>query len=102
MDMRSRFRLSRLMGVGLLLLVIVVGCADDVEKLARIGRRAATNLKAATDSARGTMARGLESLNGGDELQSRVETRLRWDKDLGADQIEVVVKDGIVELKGKV
>ena len=100
--MRSQGRLMRTIGLGLLVFVLAVGCAEDVEALGRIGRRAAINLREATESARGTMAARWESLQSGNNLQARVESRLRWDKELGTTEIEVVVKEGVVELKGEV
>src|SRR5438309_903169 len=92
--------------VGFLVLVISLsGCdTQDTERLARVGKLTLDKVQALADD-NAKMFSGLPPLHrdGSEQgLDARVAARLHWEKSLADAKIEVSVKDGKVELKGKV
>jgi osmotically-inducible protein OsmY len=83
------------------------GCGrEDVDRLGRIGRKAAARLEEATGGPRGKLANGWAALRGSladTTPDSRVQLRLRWDKSLaGADVHVSAPVSGTVRLQGRV
>src|SRR5687768_3906361 len=76
-------------------LVFVVGCQkSDADALASIGGKIA----ARTHGYAAQLQQKCPNLPG--SLESRVRSRLRWDKHLADSSVDVVVTDKNVELKG--
>ena len=89
--------------------VIAVCCAGcgkgDADRLARVWRKAASQVRDETGPARGKLSRGWHALSGEadpSDLGSLVATRLRHDKGLAGAVIEVRADGDVVELKGHV
>ncbi len=88
------------------LATLLSGCSSqDADQLARVSHKVAAKLDDLTGNAKGKLAGGLETFVASwDEatLDSRVATRLRWDKQLDGAEIQVFANGGVVELKGTV
>jgi osmotically-inducible protein OsmY len=87
--------------------LLVTGCGrEDIDRLGRVGNKAAAKLEAMTGGARGKLVNGLVALRGSlseTTLDSRVALRLRWDKALAGIDFEVaLVTPGVVRLRGTV
>jgi hypothetical protein len=87
-------------------LVLGAGCnRQDADRLSRLGRkgldRVETTLAGLTCSLTGGQA-GIPCGPGEGRLDLRVSARLRWDKNLAGEAIEVRAQGGLIELKGKV
>jgi osmotically-inducible protein OsmY len=87
--------------------VMVTGCGrEDIDRLGRVGSKAAEKLEAMTGGARGKLANGLMALRGSFSEatpDSRVALRLRWDKALAGINFEVAATTpGVVRLRGVV
>lgn len=89
-----------------LALAIAAGCdTQDTERLARVGRLTLDKVQTlAEDNAKAFSDLQPARQAGKDEqtLDARVAARLHWEKSLADAKIEVSVKDGKVELRGKV
>jgi hypothetical protein len=91
----------------LLGLACVGGCAkSDAERLSRIAHKSGEKLDRLTGGMRGKVAGGWQAARGSlgeATLDSRVSTRLRWDKLLADADIQVkTTQPGVVELSGTV
>ena len=87
------------------LLGLVHGCGrDDADGLARVGRKALARAEPLTEEANGRLAAGWQAIRGEQEtaVATRVDHRLRWDKELDGAAITVQAVPGGVELRGKV
>lgn len=84
---------------------LLSGCKrEDVDKLRQVGKKTGEKLNELTAGARTQVAEGLESLKTGSNLPGvarLVRCRLRGDKLLHEAEIQVIVKEGNVELRGK-
>jgi hypothetical protein len=88
------------------LAVLLGGCGrEDVDRLGRVGRKAAARLEEATGGTRGKLANGwaaLRSSLGDTTPDGRVALRLRWDKTLAGLEVTVTsAAPGTVRLHGK-
>jgi osmotically-inducible protein OsmY len=91
----------------LLGLACVGGCAkSDAERLSRIAHKSGEKLDRLTGGVRGKVAGGWHAARGSlgeATLDSRVATRLKWDKLLADGDIQVkTTAPGVVELTGTV
>jgi osmotically-inducible protein OsmY len=91
----------------LLGLAFVVGCAkSDADRLSRIAHKSGEKLDRITGGARGKLVSGWQAARGSlgeATLDSRVATRLKWDKLLADADIQVkATAPGVVELTGTV
>lgn len=91
-------------GLILLLTLGVCGCGQDVERLGRIGHRAADRLAELTGDTRIRLRDGWQAMRGLENavpLENRVKLRLRWDNALTAAtiQVDALGKD-VVRLRG--
>jgi osmotically-inducible protein OsmY len=89
-----------------LLALLACGCGQkDVQVLRRLGSTASEKFQLATGLSRGRLAGGMQAVRGslGDKIDSRVATRLHWDKHLDAAKIRVRnPAPGTVRLEGSV
>jgi hypothetical protein len=80
------------------------GCGQDADRLARIGRQTTVKLDNLAGGAHGKVAHGWEAIRGSwseATLDSRVATRLHWDKHLAEVEIQVdSPSPGVVRLQG--
>jgi osmotically-inducible protein OsmY len=85
---------------------LALGCTNqDSEHLSRLANKLSKKLEMVTDSANGKLSAGWRALHADfDELtlDARISARLRWDKALVGSHIQVLTRDGVVELKGTV
>jgi osmotically-inducible protein OsmY len=83
-----------------------LGCGQqDVDKLARVGRKSAEEFQHATGNTSSQIGQGWQAVRANlDELDlaGRVAARLHWDKDLADAHVEVVATGTAVELKGTI
>jgi len=91
----------------ILLLLLVAGCtSQDADQLGRVCRKAATKLDDFAGGAQGKLSAGWEAMRGSWSdrgIDSRVMTRLHWDKNLTKSDIQVdIPAAGTVRLTGKV
>lgn len=97
-------RKRRIGWLGMALVVGSIGCSGhDAERLARIGRKAASQARLLTGMHPDEGAPGWHSVwNSWDEVtvEARVAARLRWDKALANAAIQVRFVAGVVELRG--
>jgi hypothetical protein len=89
------------------LAIFASGCGrDDIDRLGRVGSKAAAKLESITGGARGKLATSWTALRGSlgeGTPDSRVDLRLRWDKALSGIDVEVTsLAAGIVRLRGVV
>jgi osmotically-inducible protein OsmY len=87
--------------------ILVSGCGrDDIDRLGRVGTKAAAKFEAMTGGARGKLVNGWTALRGslGETTpDSRVALRLRWDRGLAGIEFEVSSPTaGEVRLRGVV
>ncbi len=90
-----------------IMLLCVGGCAkQDADRLARIAQKSGQKLDKVTGGMRNKVVGGWHAARGslGDAtLDSRVQTRLKWDKLLANADIQVkTTAPGVVELQGMV
>ena len=90
-----------------LLVAGMSGCnRQDADRLARVGRTTATQLSNLAGGPHGKLATGLEAMRGAlgqTTIDSRVATRLEWDRDLANLDLRVLIPEsGVVRLEGKV
>jgi osmotically-inducible protein OsmY len=82
------------------------GCNNqDADHLANVARLSAAKVDELTGGAPGKMHNGIEAFRANWNevtLQTRVASRLRWDKELEGLEIQVQMHDGAVELSGAV
>jgi hypothetical protein len=80
-------------GVFALALLAAAGCGkDDADGLARVGGKVATRFDALTGGARGKLGDSWDAARGcwaASALDSRVATRLRWDKAVADAAVQV-------------
>lgn len=106
--MSPRFPRTLLMcGLLTLLLGSGAGCnRQDAERLERVGRTTAGSLSKLAGGPHGALATSLDAMRGAwgrSTIDSRVATRLEWDKDLASLDLHVTVTGkGVVRLEGKV
>jgi hypothetical protein len=93
-------RLSKNRFVALVVFVLfVLGCnSSDQDHLARAAGKAREKIKDATGESSRGLTTGWQSM----ALDARVSARLRWDKVLSNEQIQVQATGGMIELKGTV
>ncbi len=89
------------------LAVVAGGCqGEDANRLARLGRRAMDKVQNQAADPQGRLTGTLGSIRGGWNdvtLDTRVQRRLAWDKDLENADIRVrTVANGVIELTGNV
>jgi osmotically-inducible protein OsmY len=101
----KRDRLGRWLLAGVA--AIVVGCdGQDVERLARLSRKAVDRIQTHATDPQGRLTGTLQSIHGGWSdltVDVKVSVRLRWDKDLHGANIQVRAgAHGVVELRGTV
>jgi osmotically-inducible protein OsmY len=82
--------------------VLSCGCGKDADRLARVCGLAAAKFEAMTGGARAKLTNGLQAARGETGLDSRVATRLRWDKAMDGADVHVYLADGAVQLEGTV
>jgi osmotically-inducible protein OsmY len=90
-----------------LLAGLTCGCSNqDADCLGRVCRKAVDKMEVMAGGKRGNLASSFHSFRatlGEATLDSRVSSRLNWEKTLADAQIQVeVIKPGIVRLQGKV
>ena len=89
----------------LLGLTLAAGCGNDVEVLARVGRKALSQTEALGRDAVSQVEPRLEAMRAGcpdPTLAARVGCRLRWDQALAGAAIQVQATESTVELTGTV
>jgi hypothetical protein len=93
-------RLSKNRFVALVVFVLfVLGCnSSDQDHLARAAGKAREKIKSASGESGRGLTTGWQSM----ALDARVSARLRWDKTLSNEQIQVQAAGGVIELKGAV
>jgi BON domain len=93
-------RLGKTHFVALVVFVLcVVGCSNsDQDHLARAAGKARERIKSASGESGRGLTTGWQSM----ALDARVSARLRWDKILSNEQIQVQATGGVIELKGTV
>src|SRR5437868_14702444 len=80
-------------------ILFIVGCSNnDQEHLARAAGKAREKIK----NAGGESGRGLTTGWQSVAVDARVSARLRWDKILSNEKIQVQATGGVIELKGTV
>lgn len=89
------------------LAAVLCGCSNkDAEQLSRVGRKAMSKLEEAAGGSHGRLLTGYQAVRGAlcdATLDSRVATRLQWEKTLEDSEIEVQnVSPGTVKLLGRV
>ena len=92
--------------LGAALALLVCGCGEDVDRLGRIGSKAAGKFQDMTGGRNGKLADGWQAVCGalGDTTpEARVAVRLRWDKQLSDADIQATTTGpGVVRLQGTV
>jgi len=79
--------------------VFVLGCnRSDQDHLARAAGKAREKINSASGESGRGLTTGWQSM----ALDARVSARLRWDKTLSNEQIQVQATGGLIELKGTV
>jgi len=79
--------------------VFVLGCnRSDQDHLARAAGKAREKINSASGESGRGLTTGWQSM----ALDARVSARLRWDKTLSNEQIQVQATGGVIELKGTV
>jgi osmotically-inducible protein OsmY len=91
----------------LIALLLLGGCAkQDADRLAHIAQKSGQKLDKLTGGMRNKVTGGWHAARGSlgeATLDSRVQTRLKWDKLLANTEIQVkVTSQGVVELQGTV
>ncbi len=104
MPQRSRRRVWPLLACAAL---CASGCdGQDAERLSRIGRKIVDRATAQTDNTPGRLPGSLQSIRGGwyeITVDARVASRLRWDKNLQGNPIQVEsLGNSTVKLTGTV
>jgi hypothetical protein len=81
------------------IVVLPLGCnSSDQDHIARAAGKAREKIKDATGESGRGLTTGWQSM----ALDARVSARLRWDKVLSSEQIQVQANGGVIELKGTV
>ena len=81
------------------LVLFVLGCnRSDQDHLARAAGKAREKINSASGESGRGLTTGWQSM----ALDARVSARLRWDKTLSNEQIQVQATGGLIELKGTV
>ena len=76
-----------------------LGCnSSDQDHLARAAGKAHEKIQSATGESSRGLTTGWQSM----ALDARVSARLRWDKALSSEQIQVQANGSVIELKGTV
>ena len=79
--------------------LFVLGCnRSDQDHLARAAGKAREKINSASGESGRGLTTGWQSM----ALDARVSARLRWDKTLSNEQIQVQATGGVIELKGTV
>jgi len=79
------------------------GCGKDAEHLAQVCRLTGAKLEAATGNVRARVVNGVQAARGETGLDSRVATRLRWDKAMADAEVHVTSPEaGLIQLDGTV
>jgi osmotically-inducible protein OsmY len=78
------------------------GCGKDADRLSRMCSLTAAKIEAMTGGFRAKLTNGLQAARGETGLDSRVATRLRWDKAMDGADVRVSITDGVVQLEGTV
>jgi osmotically-inducible protein OsmY len=90
----------------LVVAILACGCSsDDVDRLARVGRKAAAHAGALAGTPEDQLTTGWQAVRTSwDELalDARVAARIRWDKGLEDVSVQVRGSGGVVELRGTV
>jgi hypothetical protein len=97
----KQFRVMILAGLTL----TAAGCGQDVDILARVGRKLIDKTEAFGRDAAGQWGPRLEAIRAGmpeDTLAARVGCRLHWDQTLASIEIQVQANENTVELTGTV
>jgi osmotically-inducible protein OsmY len=98
---------GRLVAVLMCMGLVASGCGrEDADRLARVGNKTVEKLEGVTAGARGKLANGWQAMRGSlseSTPDSRVDLRLRWDKQLAGAGIRVFSPSpGVVALRGEV
>lgn len=100
--MNGYIRQGLILGLALML----CGCSQDADRLARVFQKTASKFDGVTEGLREKLQNGWGAVRGSmseASLDSRVALRLRWDTDMkGADVQVSLVGSGAVELTGTV
>lgn len=94
--------------VGFLLIAAGIGSgceSEDADRLGKMGRVTAAKLEVLTNQSNERILGSLHAVQGNaDEtnIETRVQSRLRWEKSLADLEITVIATDANVELKGNV
>lgn len=93
-------------GLILSLALVSCGCNEDVERLARVFHRISAKFDGVTEGLRDKLHNGWGAVRSSvteTSLDSRVELRLRWDRDMADANVQVrLTGPGVVELTGLV
>jgi osmotically-inducible protein OsmY len=92
--------MRRLMWLGFAFLSC--GCGKDADRLARVSTLVGAKFEAVTGGIRAKLRNGFEAARGETGTDSRVATRLRWDKAMDGCDVRVSVADGVLQLEGTV
>jgi osmotically-inducible protein OsmY len=83
--------------------LVSCGCDGDLNHLSRVCDRIGKHLDAATSGPRAKLSNGYQAARGEMGIDSRVATRLRWDRAMEASDVHVTSPDpGVIQLDGTV
>lgn len=93
-------------GLILLLVLMISGCSQDADRLARVFQKTSAKFDGVTEGLRGRLQNGWGAVRGSvseTSLDSRVALRLRWDTDMAGADVQVrLAAPGAIELTGTV
>ena len=82
--------------------ILTCGCGKDSERLSKVCSLTTAKIETMTSGVRAKLKNGVEAARGETGLDSRVATRLRWDKEMDGADVRVLVADGVLQLEGTV
>ena len=88
--------------VWFVLALLTCGCGKDADRLSKVCSLTKAKFEVMTVGARSKLANGFQAARGETGLDSRVATRLRWDKAMDGAEVRVNVTDGVLQLEGSV
>jgi osmotically-inducible protein OsmY len=84
------------------LTLLLCGCGKDADRLSRMCNITGAKLAVITSGARAKVKNGFQAVRGETGVDSRVATRLRWDKEMDGADVRVQMTDGVLQLDGTV
>lgn len=93
-------------GLVLSMMLMMCGCSQDADRLARVFHKASAKFDGVTEGLRDKLHNGWGAVRGSaseTRLDSRVALRMRWDSDMAGAVVQVrLAGPGVVELTGDV